>query len=146
MRTLLVAVLFTIGVVGQTAATTAIPGGSYQNTCTQITLQNLLGGPGQNLIAQCPKKNGTMIAARLALPCSGDIQNKNGVLTCVAGPNPFAPPPGSYQAKCTNVSVAGPILRGSCKTAIGIRVQTTLNVLSCGDSDISVNVAGQLTC
>ena len=122
------------------------PPGSYQGTCSDIVVQKLLGGPGQNLQAQCEKHDGTPVEANLALPCEGDIRNENGVLVCHPGPNPFAPPPGSYQAKCRNTNTAGPILRGECMASDGSYVETAINVLDCKGADIDVNAEGQLAC
>ena len=62
------------------------------------------------------------------------------------GPNPFAPPPGSYMAQCKNADMAGPILRASCKASDGSRVDTTINTLDCRGRDISVKPNGKLTC
>jgi hypothetical protein len=61
-----------------------------------IKVQKLLGGPGKNLTATCQKKSGKPVDAVLTLPCGGDIRNENGSLVCKSGPNPFAPPPGTY--------------------------------------------------
>ena len=35
------------------AAAAEIPPGAYQNTCTNIQVQKLLGGSGRNLTASC---------------------------------------------------------------------------------------------
>lgn len=133
-------------VVQPVNAQDAPPPGSYQGTCSDIKVENLLGGSGENLTAQCQKHDGTPVTANLALPCDGDIRNENGELRCHPGPNPFAPPPGSYQSKCQNTSTAGPILRGMCMASDGTYVETTLNVLDCQGRDISVNGEGHLTC
>ena len=122
------------------------PPGSYQGTCSDIVVHNLFGGDGQNLQAQCEKHDGTPVEANLALPCEGDILNENGVLRCQPGPNPFAPPPGRYQAKCRNTNTAGPILRGECMASDGSYVATAINVLDCKGADIDVNAEGQLAC
>jgi hypothetical protein len=122
------------------------PPGSYQGTCTDIAVQNLLGGDGQNLQAQCQKHDGTPVEANLALPCDGDIRNENGVLVCHPGPNPFAPPPGPYQSKCQNANTAGPILRGMCMASDGSYVETAINVLECHGAPIDVGSDGKLTC
>ena len=121
------------------AAAESPPPGSYQGTCTNIKV-----GPGKNLTATCQKKSGKPVDAVLTLPCGGDIRNENGSLVCKSGPNPFAPPPGSYMAK--NADMAGPILRASCKASDGSRVDTTINTLDCRGRDISVKQNGKLTC
>jgi hypothetical protein len=82
----------------------------------------------------------------LALPCAGDIANDNGRLVCKAGPNPFAPPPGSYMTQCKIASMAGPILRAFCKASNGSRVDTAINTLDCRGRDIGVKPNGKLTC
>jgi hypothetical protein len=127
-------------------AAEGVPPGSYQGTCTNVQVQKLLGGPGKNLIASCQKQSGKSIDAVLALPCGGDIANKNGKLVCTSGPNPFAPPPGSYMQSCKDASMVGPILRASCKTSDGSRVDTTINTLDCRGRDIGVKPNGKLTC
>ncbi|HUC03429.1 MAG TPA: CVNH domain-containing protein [Methyloceanibacter sp.] len=111
-----------------------------------IKVQKLLGGPGKNLTATCQKKSGKPVDAVLTLPCGGDIRNENGSLVCKSGPNPFAPPPGSYMAQCKNADMAGPILQASCKASDGSRVDTTINTLDCRGRDISVKPNGKLTC
>jgi CVNH domain len=128
------------------AAAESPPPGSYQGTCTDAKVQKLLGGPGKNLTATCQKKSGKPVDAVLALPCAGDIANDNGRLVCKPGPNPFAPPPGSYLAQCKNANMAGPILRASCKANDGSRVDTTINTLDCRGRDIGVKPNGKLTC
>ncbi len=112
----------------------------------QIIVQQLIGGPAQNLEARCPNRKGTYLDTSMRLPCQGDIQNNNGKLLCIPGPNPFAPPPGSYTASCVDISVAGPILRGRCSTAARVRVETSINTLNCKGRDIRVNALGKLTC
>lgn len=145
MRVLLVAAFLMAGLVTVGVAAT-IPPGSYQGTCTNIQVQKLIGGPGQNLSASCQRKNGNYVDANLALPCTGDIENRNGKLACVAGDNPFAPPSGSYQTSCRNANMAGPILRATCQAPGGMPAETTINTLNCRGSDIRVNGKGKLTC
>jgi hypothetical protein len=140
------AVLFLFATIAFPAGAQDAPPGSYQGTCTDVVVQNLLGGPGQSLRAQCEKHDGKPVEANLALPCEGDIRNENGTLVCHPGPNPFAPPPGSYQAKCRNANTAGPILRGMCMASDGSYVETAINVLDCKGRDIGVNADGQLAC
>jgi len=129
------------------AAAAEIPPGGYQNSCTNIQVQKLLGGSGRNLTASCQKKSGKYVDAILPLPCAGDIQNRNGKLICVPGDNPFGPPDGSYQTMCKNVSMAGPILRGRCRSAMSnIYVTTSINTLDCRGADIRVKPTGELAC
>lgn len=139
-------VLVAVSAVLTPAAAESPPPGSYQSTCTNVKVQKLLGGPGKNLTASCQKRDGKSIDALLALPCAGDIENKNGKLVCKPGPNPFAPPPGSYRKHCKDVSMAGPILRAACKTSEGFRVNTSINTLECRGRDIKVKKDGQLKC
>jgi hypothetical protein len=123
------------------------PPGSYQNTCVQIIVQPLLGGSGKTLQARCPNRHGRYVDATLALPCRGDIQNRNGALQCVRGADPFAPPPGSYQARCRDVRLAGPILSARCTTLVGaVTVETSIDTLGCRGRDIRVNALGRLAC
>ena len=67
-------------------------------------------------------------------------------ITQASGPDPFAPPPGSYMAQCKNADMAGPILRALCKASDGSRVDTTINTLDCRGRDISVKPNSKLTC
>jgi hypothetical protein len=128
-------VLFAVAVLtALPASAESPPPGSYQGTCTNIKVQKLLGGPGKNLTATCQKKSGKPVDAVLALPCGGDIRNENGRLVCKSGPNPFAPPPGSYMAQCKNADMDGS------------RVDTTINTLDCRGRDIGVKPNGKLTC
>jgi hypothetical protein len=123
------------------------PSGSYQASCVQVIVQQLIGGTGKSLEARCPDRKGNYVDAALALPCRGDIENQNGRLRCIAGTNPFAPPAGSYQAKCRDIQLAGPILSGRCSTAIPtVRVETSINTLNCKGRDIRVNARGTLVC
>lgn len=111
-----------------------------------MQVQKLLGGPGKNLTASCQKQNGKSVDVVLALPCDGDIANKNGKLVCAFHPNPFAPPPGSYMQSCKNASMAGPVLRASCKAIDGSPIDTTINTLDGRGPDIGVKPNGKLTC
>ena len=113
-------ILFAVAVsVALPASAESPPPGSYQGTCTNIKVQKLLGGPGKNLTATCQKKSGKPVDAVLALPCGGDIRNENGNLVCKSGPNPFAPPPGSYMAQCKNADMAGPTCGPHARRATG---------------------------
>jgi hypothetical protein len=138
--------LFALAASAALPAAAEGPPGSYQGTCTNVHVQKLLGGPGKNLTASCQKLNGKSVDAVLALPCDGDIANKNGKLVCTSHPNPFAPPPGTYVQSCKNASMAGPILRASCKAIDGSRIDTTINTLDCRGRDIGVKPNGKLTC
>lgn len=129
------------------APTLEPPPGAYQNSCTQIEVQKLLGGPGTSLTANCQDQHGTYVNTGLPLPCNGDILNRNGKLFCAKGNNPFAPPAGSYRQSCNSIEQMGPILRAQCRPANGgPRVSTSINTLNCQDSDITVTRRGQLTC
>jgi hypothetical protein len=139
-------VLFAVALSAALPAAAEGPPGSYQGTCSNIKVQRLLGGSGKTLTASCVKRSGKPVDAALALPCSGDIANDNGKLVCKSGPNPFAPPPGSYMAQCKNANMAGPILRASCKASDGTRVDTTINTLDCRGHDIWVKPSGKLSC
>jgi hypothetical protein len=55
-----------------------------------------------------------------------------------------APPPGSYQRDCRNISMDGPYLHAWCRGSRGSG-QSTLNVQSCS-SDIGVDPDGGLIC
>src|SRR5258706_9835630 len=62
------------------------PQGSYLQSCAEARVQD------NTLHAKCRRANQTVADASLKLPCTGKIDNLNGVLTCVGGTAPPAPP------------------------------------------------------
>jgi hypothetical protein len=111
-----------------------------------VVVQKLPGG-AKGLMASCQKQNGKYVTAMVALPCAGDILNKNGELVCKPGhANPYTPPAGSYTASCKNAEMMGPILAAACSDQNGKRVKTSINTLDCKGRDIAVNKNGKLVC
>jgi hypothetical protein len=47
---------------------------------------------------------------------------------------------------CKNASMAGPVLRASCKAIDGSPIDTTINTLDDRGRDIGVKPNGKLTC
>ena len=75
---------------GPGAAAQALPGGSYQRSCTDIHWA------GTTLVAECRRADGKMTGTGLANAnrCVGDIGNDNGRLRCnYAGGAPSSPSP-----------------------------------------------------
>jgi hypothetical protein len=88
-----------------------IPPGSYQQSCQQINVLNVV------LVAQCRTRAGNFVNARLqgfAL-CIGDIANLDGVLAC----NFANPPTGSYEQTCRDVWAEQLVLHASCQDGRG---------------------------
>ncbi len=61
------------------ASAQAIPGGSYQQSCSNIRAR------GDRLTASCTASNGQLVRSSISLGCRGDIANSNGQLTCNGG-------------------------------------------------------------
>ncbi|MCA9811194.1 MAG: hypothetical protein KC473_12710, partial [Candidatus Dadabacteria bacterium] len=80
-----------------------IPGGSYKDTCRQISV---VGG---NLVAQCKTVGGDWHNSTLQYhDCSGDIRNDNGTLKCKhSSINPGKTPSGSYKNSCRDIRTDG---------------------------------------
>jgi hypothetical protein len=103
-------------VLGLTAASAqAIPPGSYQKTCTGISVS------GTTLKATCKTFSGQSMQTDLPYyaSCVGDLGNINGTLAC-AGPN------GSYALTCRDAVVKGDTLSASCKKINGSYNNTSL--------------------
>lgn len=62
----------------------------------------------------------------------------------VAAQAQYAPPPGSYQRQCSNITMNGQMMSATCRGA-GRTGNSTINILSCS-TDISVDADGGLTC
>jgi hypothetical protein len=91
------------------------PTGSYQKTCSNVTVS------GTTLNATCKTFN--QQDSKTDLPyfasCVGDIGNINGTLAC-AGPN------GSYALTCVDATVKGNTLSASCRKINGQMQNTSL--------------------
>jgi hypothetical protein len=93
----------------------ANPPGSYQQTCTDISVKK------GNLYAKCQDEKGQARSARLSNyeKCSTEIVNKNGSLKCASTNAPAQPPgsvlpPGSYLATCRDIWWQGTTLEATC--------------------------------
>jgi len=120
------------------------PYGSYLQSCNNVRVQSLLGGPGANIIASCRTSDGRYVTSTLPIDCDGDIANDNGRLVCNASTPSNQPPYGSYQQSCNGAYMTGPILHATCRDTNGRPRETTLNVLNC-KGDIA-NFNGRLSC
>src|SRR3954454_6662089 len=96
------------------------PAGSYQQTCSDISLKK------DTLHAKCKDDKGKSHSARLSHyeKCS-DIANKNGKLECAGESNaaaaPASPsqPSGPYTESCKNIRMKGTTLHAVCKSLDG---------------------------
>ncbi len=119
-----------------------IPPGSYQQTCTDISVS------GTTLTAYCARISDTDMMYRSDLAdinlCRGDISNNDGRLTCK---KPTNIPRGSYMQTCENISVSETTLTAYCATKSDSRMthRTQLSEIDLCLGDISNN-DGYLTC
>jgi CVNH domain len=118
--------------VGFAASAQQAPTGSYQRTCSNVSVS------GTTLNASCKGFNGQSMQTDLPFyaSCVGDIGNINGTLAC-AGPN------GSYALTCTDVAVKGDTLSASCKKINGQLENTSLKGFQGFQGNIS-NCDGKL--
>lgn len=114
------------------------PPGSYQQSCRSIVVS------GQHMTASCRGTDGGYGPTDfdLARPCSGDIYNRDGFLTCVRGGSPVR---GSYYETCRDIAVTGASMSALCRRNDGSWLRTTLNPINSCPGDISNN-NGQLQC
>jgi hypothetical protein len=110
----------------------AAPAGSYQKTCTDVSLE------GTTLSASCKTFNGQSMKTSLPYyaSCVGDIGNINGTLAC-AGPN------GSYALTCEGATVKGDTLSATCRKKDGQMVPASLTGFQGFQGNIS-NCDGKL--
>src|SRR6476469_2177701 len=108
---------------GFTVAQETNPAGSYQQTCSDISIKK------GTLHANCQDTAGKSHSAKLSHyeKCS-DIANKNGKLECAGGEKAAAPsqPAGSYTESCKNIQMKGTTLHAVCKSVDGREMPTTL--------------------
>jgi hypothetical protein len=135
-------VLGKAGVPG--AAQEANPPGSYQQTCSDISVKK------GNLYAKCQDDKGQPHSAKLSHyeKCGSDIANKNGSLECSgAGSQGGAPslPKGSYTESCRDITMKGSTLHAICKSVDGREAPATLRDANhCAEGVVNVN--GVLNC
>jgi hypothetical protein len=138
-----VAVVFALSLAGAPApAQDATPQGSYQQTCTDISVKK------DTLYANCQDANGKPHSTRLSSyeKCGADIENKKGNLAC-AHTEHAAPtvPTGSYTETCKNAQMKGSTLHAVCRSADGHEAPASLrNADRCSDGVINLN--GILSC
>ena len=127
---------------GFSAAQQANPEGTYQQTCSDISVQR------GTLYAKCQDTKGKSHAAKLSHydKCS-DIANKDGKLECAGGSQSAAPgqPAGSYTESCRNIQMKGTTLHAVCKSLDGREMPTTLKDANrCAEGVANIN--GILNC
>ena len=91
-----------------TPAIAGAPAGSYQQTCTNITMN------GETLSASCKTFSGSVKSTSLpfADSCVGVISNVDGNLACTG-------PTGSYARTCKSATVSGVTISASCQKVDG---------------------------
>jgi hypothetical protein len=127
---------------GINLAQEANPEGSYQQTCSDISVKK------GTLYAKCQDAKGKSHSAKLSHyeKCS-EIANKNGKLECAAGEKAAAPsqPGGSYTDSCKNIQMKGATLHGVCKSLDGRELPTSLKEANrCAEGVANIN--GILSC
>jgi len=146
MRRLSALGLFVIAVflcqAGRCAAQEGSPQGSYQQTCSDISVKK------GTLHARCKDEKGKTHHASLAHyeNCTADIANKNGSLICAQGEG-GAPvqPSGSYTQTCKDIHMKGSTLHAICKSADGHEASTSLRDANrCAQGVVNIN--GVLNC
>ncbi|HEY2914748.1 MAG TPA: CVNH domain-containing protein, partial [Candidatus Angelobacter sp.] len=128
--------------VGLGAAQQANPEGTYQQTCSDVSVKK------GTLYAKCQDTRGKSHAAKLSHyeKCS-DIANKNGKLECAGGEKAAAPsqPAGSYTESCKNIQMKGTTLHAVCKSLDGRELPTSLKDANrCAEGVANIN--GILNC
>lgn len=127
---------------GSSLAQEANPEGSYQQTCSDISVKK------GTLHAKCQDTQGKSHSAKLSHyeKCS-DIANKNGHLECAGGEKAAAPsqPTGSYTQSCKNIQMKGTTLHAVCKSLDGRELPTSLKGANrCAEGVANIN--GILNC
>ena len=139
----LVAIMIVLGQAGGAgAAQEANPPGSYQQTCSDISVKK------GTLYARCQDEKGKAHSAKLSHyeKCGTDIANKNGDLQCAHGEG-GAPsqPRGSYTESCRDIKMKGTTLQAICKSFDGREAPTSLRDANrCAQGVVNVN--GVLNC
>ena len=137
--------LFTIAIflapVSPGVAQEANPSGSYQRTCSDISLKK------DTLYAKCQDDKGKAHQSKLAKyeKCA-DILNKGGHLAC-AGGEKAAPsqPLGPYTQSCREIKMKGSTLHAICKSLDGHEMPVSLKDASRCVQGVA-NVNGILRC
>jgi hypothetical protein len=153
----LIAIMVLLGQSGRSAAAQeANPPGSYQQTCTDISLKK------GDLHARCKDEKGKTHSTKLSHyeKCGSDIANKNGHLECARGEggdhsqpssSPSQPsgapsqPSGSYTESCKDIRMKGTTLHAVCKSLDGREMPTSLRDANRCSQGV-VNINGILNC
>jgi hypothetical protein len=127
---------------GLSAAQQANPEGTYQQTCSDISVKK------GTLYAKCQDAIGKSHSTKLSQyeKCS-EIANKNGKLECVGESQAAAPsqPAGSYTDSCKNIKMKGTTLHAVCKSLDGRELPTSLKDANrCSEGVANIN--GILNC
>ncbi|HEY7405587.1 MAG TPA: CVNH domain-containing protein [Candidatus Angelobacter sp.] len=127
--------------LGHAVAQEANPSGSYQQTCSNISVRK------GNLYAQCQDEKGKSHSAKLSSygKCTADIVNKNGSLECAHTHNAPAQPPGPYTETCRDIQMKGSTLHAVCKSVDGREMPTKLNDANRCMQGVT-NINGVLSC
>ena len=130
---------------GASAVQEANPSGSYQQTCSDISVKK------GTLYARCQDEKGKSHSAKLShYESCGEIVNKNGSLQCGGGQSGSqggAPsqPRGSYTESCRDIRMKGSTLQAICKSVDGREAPTSLRDANrCAQGVVNVN--GILNC
>ena len=122
----------------------ANPAGSYQQTCSDISVSK------GTLYARCQDAQGKPHSAKLSHheKCS-EIANKDGKLECAGGEKAAAPSPsqpgGSYTDSCKNIQMKGTTLHAVCKSLDGRELPISLKEANrCAEGVANIN--GILNC
>ncbi len=133
--------------------------GSYQTSCVNISQLQVRrqGSPWTmtTISAQCRKRDGTLVAARLNDPrnCGGDIWNDDGAFGCqrvqtvVLGRVMFPLPAGSWLQSCRDAyhHFESHEYRAQCRTGSGAWRYTSLNLSAFPCASVS-NDDGWMSC
>jgi hypothetical protein len=141
---LIVLAVVCVGVAMRAPATaTAIPPGSYTQTCESIAVVR------DNLNAKCQDISGNWHLTQANIPgCpSRSFANVDGGLVCGRGGYGISTqlPLGSWRATCQNASKSGGILYAQCDTGSGAWRSASLDLAACPGRVID-NESGYLVC
>jgi hypothetical protein len=136
------AMMLFLGSVGRGGAQESNPAGSYQQACSDISVQR------GTLYAKCQDAKGKLHSAKLSHyeGCS-EIANNDGKLECAGGAKAAPPsqPTGPYTESCKNIQMKGTTLHAVCKSLDGRELPTTLKDANrCAEGVANIN--GILNC
>ena len=131
------AIMVLLGCAAFSAAQQANPEGTYQQTCSDISVKK------GTLYAKCQDEKGKSQSAKLSHyeKCS-DIANKNGKLEGAGAEKAAAPsqPAGSYTDSCKNIQMKRTTLHAVCKSLDGRELPTSLKDANrCAEGVANIN-------